>query len=229
MTQEVIKLKATVRNEENGKSKKIRKAGFVPAVIYGAGAQSQSVKVKESDFKRVFNLAGEAHLIDLAIDDKPSTKVIIKDIQKDFLKDNVIHIDFYQVDMKEKITTEIPLNFIGESKAVKELGGTLIKSIDSINVECLPGDLVDKIDVDLSSLNNFHDFIRLNDLKAPQGIELVSHSDEIVVSIAPPVKEEVIEAAPVAAEEKAAEDEGAGAKGKEEAEKKGEKREGAKK
>jgi large subunit ribosomal protein L25 len=205
MTQEAIKLEALSRDEQNGKAKKIRKNGFVPAVIYGAGAQSQSVKVKEADFKRVFNLAGESHLIDLAVDNKPSAKVIIKDIQKDFLKDNVIHIDFYQVDMKEQITTEIPLNFIGESKAVKELGGTLIKSIDSINVKCLPGDLVDKIDVDLSGLNNFHDFIRLNDLKMPQGMELVSHSDEIVVSIAPPVKEEVMEAAPVAAEEKAAE------------------------
>ena len=221
MIQEIIKLKAELRNEKNGKAKKIRKNGFVPAVIYGAGAQSQSVKVKETDFKRVFDSAGESHLIDLAIGSKPSVKVIVKDIQKHFLKDNIIHVDFYQVDMKEKITTEIPLNFIGESKAVKELGGTLIKSIDSINVECLPGDLVDKIDVDLSSLNNFHDFIRLNDLKMPKGMELVSHSDEIVVSIAPPVKEEVIEAAPVVAEEKAAESaEGVEVKEKERGEKK---------
>ncbi len=222
--QEALKLKAAIRSEKNGKAKKIRKNGFVPAVIYGAGAPSQSVKVKETDFKRVFDSAGESHLIDLAIDNKPGVKVIVKDIQKDFLKDNVIHVDFYQVDMKEKITTEIPLNFIGESKAVKELGGTLIKSIDSINVECLPGDLVDKIDVDLSSLNNFHDFIRLNDLKIPRGIELVSHTDEIVVSVAEPVKEEVIEAVPVVVEEKAAESAEGEAKVKEEGEKKEEKK-----
>jgi len=185
-----IKLSAELRKEENGNVKKIRKDGYVPAVIYGSGSDNKNIKVKHLDFQRVFSEAGEAHLIDINIDGGDPIKVIVKDTQKDPIKDSIIHIDFYQVDMNKKINTEIPLNFIGESKAVKEMGGTLVKNIGTLEVKCLPGNLVDGIDIDLTSLDDFHDVIRISDINLPQGMEAVIDANEMVAGVAEPAKEE---------------------------------------
>ncbi|MEK7203361.1 MAG: 50S ribosomal protein L25 [Patescibacteria group bacterium] len=187
-----IKLNAQTRNKKNDKAKKIRTNDYIPAVVYGAGFDNANIKIKRNEFKHAFCLAGESNLIDLSIDDQKSIKVIVKDTQKDNVRNNVIHIDFYQINMNKQITTEIPLNFIGESSVVKELGGTIVKNINSLKVECLPGDLVDHIDVDLSKLKTFADLIYLNDIKLPHGITLISHTNEAVVSVSEVAKEEEV-------------------------------------
>ncbi len=165
---------------------------FIPAVLYGKGVENQNLKIKKSDFEKVFVKSGESNLIELATP-TGAVKVLVKDFTRDALKNFFTHIDFYQVNMKEKITTEIPLHFIGESKAIKELGGALIKDMNAIEVECLPGDLVDHIDVDISVLNTYDDAIRVNDLKLPQGLALVHHTNEVVAAVMEPK----VEAEPV--------------------------------
>ena len=187
-----IKLNVQTRDVKNSKAKSIRIDGYVPAVVYGVGFDNINIKIKRHDFVHVFNLAGESNLIDLNIDDKKVIKVIIKDVQKDVIKSDIIHADFYQVNMDKKIITEIPLNFIGESLAVKQLGGTVIKNMDNLEVECLPGDLVSHIDIDLGRLRIFGYLIRLNDIKLPQGMELVSKTNEVVISVTEAIKEEKI-------------------------------------
>jgi len=199
MTQ-TIKLTAKSRIAKNGKAKKMIADSLIPAVIYGPGIKSRTLKVKRHDFERVFELAGEANLIDLIIDDEKPVKVIVKDIQRDTIKNNLIHIDFYQVDMSKKITAEIPLNFVGESRAVRELGGVLVKNINSIEVKCLPGNLVDHIDVDLSSLNSLGDCLRVEDIKLPNGMQPTSETGEMVASVIEPKKEEEEEAKEAAEE-----------------------------
>ena len=176
-----VQLTAQLRKVSNVKAKNIRAAGFIPAVIYGFGKANQNIKVKKHDFEKTFAIAGEFNLVDLSIDQALPVKVIIKDVQRDGLTDGVVHIDFYQVDMTKKITAEIPLNFIGEAKAIKELGGTLVKNMAAVEVECLPGNLVSHIDVDISVLANFDQFIRLHDLVLPQGIALAQETNEAVV------------------------------------------------
>ena len=189
-----VQLNAQLRSESNGKAKKIRTAGFIPAVIYGFGKANHNIKVKKHDFEKVFAIAGEFNLVDLSIDEAAPAKVIIKDVQRDGLTDSIIHIDFYQVDMAKKITTEIPLNFIGEAKVIKELGGTLVKNMDTVEVECLPGDLISHIDVDISILENFDQFIRLYDLVLPNGIVLAQVTNEAVVgAVEAEIEEEVPE------------------------------------
>jgi large subunit ribosomal protein L25 len=178
-----VQLNAQLRSQANGKAKNIRATGFIPAVIYGFGAANKNIKVKQHDFEKAFAVTGEFNLVDLSIDNKPGVKVIVKDVQRDNLTNNIIHIDFYQVDMTKKIFTEIPLNFIGEAKAVKELGGTLVKNMKTVEVKCLPGDLVSQIDVDISKLDNFDQFIRLHDLTLPQGVELASETNEAVAGV----------------------------------------------
>jgi len=205
MTKE-IKLEAQIRTKENGKPKKIRSQDFIPAVLYGPGADNKNLKIKKIDFERVFSQAGESSLIDLTISKEKPVKVLVKEVQKDPLKDKIIHIDLYQVDMNKKITTEIPLHFIGESAAVKELGAVLVRDIDSVEVECLPGNLVSHLDVDLSVLKNFHDAIKINDLKLPAGMELVNETNDIVVNVIEPKAEvEEVPAAAIPAEGEEAE------------------------
>lgn len=201
-----VQLKAQSRDESNGKAKKIRTIGFIPAVVYGFGEANKNIKIKNHDFEKVFAVAGEFNLVDLSIDEAGPKKVIIKDVQRDSLTDNIIHVDFYQVDMAKKITTEIPLNFIGEAKAVKEMGGTLVKNMDTVEIECLPGDLVNHIDVDISILENFDQFIRLRDLVLSKGLVLAQETNEAVVGVVETkVEEEApkVEAVPVEGEAEA--------------------------
>ncbi len=190
-----ITLKAEERKE--GGKETIRE-GYVPAVVYGPETAPLSLKVKKLEFEHVFAAAGESNIIDLVGSGDPM-KVIIKGVQADPIKGNFIHVDFYKLDMNKKITTEIPLHFIGESKAVKELAGVLVKAKDSLGVKCLPHDLVDHIDIDLSGLNTFEDSIRIKDLKEIPGIEFVDDHEEMLVHVMEPKKEEEVQSAPAEA------------------------------
>lgn len=168
-------------------------ADRLPAVLYGKGRENVNLSLDLNDFVKIFEAAGESNLIELTVDGQEAVKVLVKEVQQELIKDRPRHVDFYQVNMKDKIKTEIPLHFIGESKAVRELGGIFLREIDGVEVECLPGDLVDHIDVDISSLNTFDDEIRLNDLKLPEGMRLLAETNEIIAQVAEPAKQEVEE------------------------------------
>lgn len=185
-----FKLKA----EKREKNEKLA-ADFIPAVLYGKGIENQSLKVKKVDFEKAFNGAGESNLIDLDLGNG-SVKVLVKDLQRDVLKYTFTHVDFYQVNMKEKIVTEIPLHFTGEAKAVKELGGMLMKEINALEVECLPSDLVDHIDIDISVLKTFDDVITIGDLVLPKGFVLEHNNAEDVVAVVVEPKAQVEEVKP---------------------------------
>ena len=177
---------------------------FVPAILYGRGVASVSLKVKRGELDKAVALAGESNLITLEVEGSKSVKVLIKEIQRSGLNGNLLHADFFQVDMSSKITTEIPLHFIGESKAIREMAGFLMKDIDTLEVECLPNDLVDHIDVDISVLEKFHDEITTADLVLPKGVELASDVVRIVATANPPrvqVAEVVAPVAPVVTKE----------------------------
>ena len=206
-----ISLEAKLRTEASGRAKILIHQGFIPVVVYGAGIENQKLKIKISDFEFVFAQAGETHLIDLNVDGTQKYRVLVKDVQRDPIKGKIIHADFYQVDMKKPIEVQVPLQFIGESKAIKELGGTLVKSIDVLSVKCLPEDLVDKIDVDISVLETYDNAITVKDLPVPEELEVLNNPDDMVVHVMAPTIEEVAPApapegeVPVAGEEQKAE------------------------
>lgn len=192
-----FKLKA----EKREKNEKLT-PDYIPAILYGKGVENQNLKLKKVDFEKIYSAAGESNLIDLDFG-TGALKVLIKDTQRDVLKYTFTHVDFYQVNMKEKVTTEIPFEFVGEAKAVRELGGMLMREMDSIEVECLPSDLVDHIDVDLSVLATFDDVITVADLALPAGFELKRNNPEdLVAKVIEPKVQEVEEEKP--AEETAA-------------------------
>jgi len=181
-----IELKAKVRENEKDTLKNIRKQGEVPAVLYGAKKDNVKLLFKYHDFDKAYAHAGESSLIDLKVGDNEAVKIIVKDIQKDPVKDSIIHADLYRVDMNKKIEVEVPLNFIGEAKAVKELGGILIKAMETLQVSSLPGDLIEKIDVDLSVLDSFDAGIKVSDIKIPDGLELISAENALIASVVEP-------------------------------------------
>lgn len=194
-----IILKAQIREQKEKLS-----VDFVPAVLYGRGVASVSLKLRRGELDKTVSLAGESNLITLEVEGGKNVKVLIKEIQRSGLNGTLLHVDFFQVDMSSKITTEIPLHFVGESKAIREMSGFLMKDIDMLEVECLPSDLVDHIDIDISVLEKFHDEITTADLVLPKGIELTSDVVRIIASANPPrvqVEEVVAPVAPVVEKE----------------------------
>lgn len=197
----MLELKATLRDQLGKKVKKTRKSGQIPAVLYGHGIKSQPVWILAKDFTKVFGKAGESTLIRLEIGDKRAN-VLIHDIQKDPLSDEVLHVDFYQVRMDEKIKTKVPLVFVGEAPAVKAEGGVLVKNIQEVDVEALPQYLPHHLEVNISSLKNFDDHIFINDLPIFNSVKVLAEGNEIVASVIPPRSEEELAALEEKVEEK---------------------------
>ena len=190
-----VKLVVKTRDVLGRKTKKGRKEGLIPAIIYGKGIDTQNLWVKNLDFKRLLAKSGESTMIALEIDGKNDRNVIIYDIQEDPVKGNIIHVDFFQVRMDEEIETDVELVYIGEedAPAVKELGGVLVKNMDNVTVKCLPAYLPSEITVDVSSLQTFEDRILVKDLKVSEKVEIDSDPETVVALVSPPRSEEDLE------------------------------------
>lgn len=187
---EKIKLEAKTRLERGRKANKGRSQGLIPAVAYGKNIVAESLWIESLDFKKLIKKSGESTLIDLNVDGKNGRNVIIYELQKDPVRDQYIHVDFFQVKMDEKIEKEIELVFIGESAVVKEMGGVLVKNLDKVEVECLPADLPSSIEVDISSIKTFDDYIFVKDLKVGSGVEIKFDPETVVALVSPPRSEE---------------------------------------
>lgn len=167
----------------------LRRAKTLPAVMYGHNIPSRSVAVDAGALEAIFKKAGSTSLIDVAVGDAAPVKAIIHDVQRHPTTGRITHVDLYQVQMTEKLETEIELHFIGESAAVKEQGGIFVRTLDSVKVSCLPADLVQSIDVDISVLKTFEDRIHISDLVVPSGITVMAKAEEVVASVTPPRSE----------------------------------------
>ena len=181
---------------ETDQARYIRRDNMIPAVVYGHDFKNLHLKVHYQTFRRIFEKATYSTIITLAVEGGGEIPVLVHDVQYDPVTDHIVHIDFYAVRMDEKVTTHIALRFVGVSEAVK-LGAILSVNKHELEVSCLPGDLVHNIDVDISVLAKEGDTIRVGDIKAPRGIEILAGADEPVVSAIEP--KEIIEEAPVAA------------------------------
>ena len=173
----------------------LRKAGQLPAVLYGPKEPSTPIKLSAVDFKKAWRTAGESTVVSLegaGID----AEVLIHDVALDPVTDMAIHADFYAIEKGKKLSVDVPLEFIGVSPAVKDLGAVLVKVAHSIEIEALPKDLPHKLEVDISTLLNFDSVITAQEIKLPAGVSLKVKPDEVVASVYEP-KEEVVEAAPV--------------------------------
>jgi len=190
------KLKVELRNNTGKEvNKKLRKEGIVPGVLYSPHDKENLVlKVKNAELSKL--LSAKAHgLIDLEINDgekKVNRLTIIKDIQYNLLKRQIVHVDFYGVTLKEKLTLEVDIELIGEPIGVEE-GGILQVELRKVEIECLPSHVPDSLKADLSSLN-IGDHISVEEMEIPEGVEVLTAPDRIVAAVVLPTKiEEVVE------------------------------------
>ena len=190
MAAEEIQLKASVRDQ---KATATRAAEDIPAVLYGHGIKNQVIRVNAKAFQKAFQAAGRTSLVDLTVDGKEHN-VLIKEVQQHPLRDEAVHIDFYQVRMDEKVKAQVSLTFTNESPAVKDKGGVFLRNIDAIEVEALPRDLPRELTVDISSLAEYDDVIRIADVPLPDGVEVLAEGDAVICLVQAPRTEEELEA-----------------------------------
>lgn len=182
------------------KVKKLRREGILPANIYGKEIKSLAVQVPLTEFEKVYKETGETGLLDLEVN-KELHPVLIHNLQIDPLTRSPLHADFFQVNLKEKVKTMVPVVTLNEAKAVTDKLGILLQPLSEVEVEALPEDLPEKIEVDVASLSAVDEQITVSDLKLPKGVEILTDSSQVVVKIAELVTKE---AEAQAAEEAAA-------------------------
>jgi len=199
-----IAISAKNRELIGKQNKALRKSGFVPAVLYGHKLKDNILlSVDRKQFEKMFKQAGESTLIQLDVDKAKPHTVLVHDVQHDALTGLVTHVDFYEVDMTEKIKADVALEFIGESNAVKELGGTLTRNMTDIEVEALPGDLPHSLVVDISKLATFEDTFSIADLGIDTAkIRAVLSPETIIAKVTPPRTEEELASLDEQVEEK---------------------------
>lgn len=185
-----IRIDATKRE---GTPEEIRAAGRIPAVVYGPDTDATSVSVDALLFEKMYAAAGDSTLVDFSLDGGEATKVLVQDIQTHPLKHTPIHVDFRQIKMGEEMSVSIALEFIGDAEAVK-LGGTLVTGIESVNVKCLPKDLVSSLEVSLEALKTFEDKITLADIAVPAGITFMDDPHTVLASVTAPLTEDQLKA-----------------------------------
>lgn len=211
-----LTLKVKKRIVFGKQNKLLREQGFIPAVLYGKKTPACSLQVNVQDFKVVYKEAGDTDIIDLIIvgeKEKQTKSVLIQNVSNHFLDSSFLHVDFFEVEMDKMITARIPVNFTGESPAVK-LGGVLLKPTSEIEVEALPMDIPHEIIVDISSLTDFNQTLYIKDINFSSKVKVLIDENTPVATINAPITEEELEK------------ELGGAKTVEEVEVEGEKKEG---
>jgi len=200
----------------------------IPGILYGRQIENVMLWLDRKKFGKLHEETGESTVFKLALDGKDERNVLIKEVQKDVLTGEPRHVDFYQVRMDEEIEAEVELVFKGESAAVKELGGILVKNMDAIDVKCLPGDLPPEIEVDITPIKTFDDYIYVKDLPVSEKVEVLADAETVVAMVSPPrseeelagleteVKEDVTKVEGVVKEAETAEGDPASSAGKEE-------------
>lgn len=184
-------LKTEIRKIKGRKVETLRKIGVLPVNIYGKHVKSVALQVLKLDFDSVFAVAGETSLVELVMgkDKKP---VLVHNVQRDPVSNQIIHADLLQVNLKEKVSTFVPIEIVGESEAENSGAGTVIQQLNEIEVEALPKDLPEKFTIDKSRLKEVDQAIFVKDLKYDNGkVELKVDREQIIVKVEPKQKEEV--------------------------------------
>lgn len=182
------------------KVKKLRREGLLPANVYGKALDSTAIQVKLSDFQTVFKEVGETGLIDLHVNGE-KRPVLVKNMHQTFPHHIPLHVDFYQVNLKEKVKTMIPIVLTGEPKAVTEKVGLLLQTLSEVEIEALPEELPENIEVSVEHLAAIDEQVSVEDLKAPAGVTILTPGDQVVAKIGELVVEEPEPETPAEGEE----------------------------
>jgi len=157
--------------------------GKLPAIVYGHNTEATPITLDRLEFQKVFVKSGRTHLVDLVLDGDRTEKVLIREIQVHPRRQGPIHVDFYQVNLQEKIEVEVPVHLTGESAAVKRGDADVLHAMHSVSVECLPSDIPGSFEVDITPLEDIYMELRVSDLAVPKDVTILEEPEELVVKI----------------------------------------------
>ena len=173
--------------------KRLRSEGIVPANVYGRGRESTAIQASLEEFRRVYRAVDRNSVVQVQIDgDAETIPVVLREVQRKPIGSDVLHIDFYEVDLKRLIHSEARVVLTGSSEAVA-LGGTLVQSVDSVMLEALPLEMPSEITVDVSGLDEFGNSVLVRDLELPEGVRAISDETVAIVTVLAPRVTEVEE------------------------------------
>ena len=171
----------------------LRRAGRLPAVVYGHGVESNSVSIDAHEFEQLRRHTGPNALVDLSVDGKKALPVLVSAVQVHPVNRRTLHVDLFLVRMTEELTVDVPLVATGESPAVANQGGTLLHPIESVRIRALPDHLPQSIEYSVESLTDFDTTIHVRDLVIPSDVTLLTDGDDIIAKVQAPRVEEVVE------------------------------------
>lgn len=206
-----LKLKAAPREVLGKRVRGLRKGGLLPGNLYGQGLDSQALQMPAHEVSALFRKGGRTGLIDLSIDGQSEERpVVVRAVQRSPVTREILHVDFMQVSLTEKISTTVRLVFVGESPAVKTHGGVFVQSLDQVQISALPTNLPQSIEVDLGTLTELEQALHVRDLKVPPEVTITLDPETLVAKVGAPklraeVEAEEAELAAELAEEEATE------------------------
>ena len=179
-----IELKVTNREILGKKVKHLRRQGITPVHIFGHGIESLALQCDTGELERVLGQAGQTRLISLKLDkEKKPRSVVVREFDRDWRKGQLVHVDFYQVKMEEKIKLEVPVVLVGEAPALKSKTYMLEHELGTLTVECLPAKIPASLEVDISSLTEPEQTIRVKDVALDKDITVLNNPELVVVKI----------------------------------------------
>lgn len=198
-----MELKASKREITGKASRKLRHRGRLPAVIYGHRAAATSIDLDTHEFERAYARTGKTQLIDLVVDGGRPHKVLVKEVQISPRRNDLVHVDFHQVSLRERLQVDVPVVVTGEAGPVKAGEADVLQILQTVRVECVPTRIPEVVEADISGLEEVDAAVRVSDLSLPEGVSAVTDGEEVVVKLAGRRVAPEVEAAP--AEEEAAE------------------------
>src|SRR5713226_10507709 len=208
-----MQLNASTRELLGKRSRRLHGQGKLAAVVYGHNTKPTALVLDRLEFQKVFVKSGRTHLVDLQVDGERAEKVLVREIQTHPRRLGPIHVDFYAVSLEEKITVEVPVHLTGESAAVKRGDADILQPIHALEVECLPTDIPEAFEVDLTPLAEIDAELRVSELDVPKGVAVLADPEDLVVKIVHKREMKVEEELPAAEAAVLAEGEAAAAEG----------------
>ncbi len=178
-----MQLKASTRELLGKRTRRLHRQGKLAAVVYGHNSKPTPLVLDRLEFQKVFVKSGRTHLVDLVVDGDRTQRVLVREIQTHPRRLGPIHVDFYAVNLEEKITVEVPVHLTGESAAVKRGDADILQPIHALRVECLPTAIPESFEVDLTPLEEIDSELRVSDLSVPKGVTVLVDPEELLVKI----------------------------------------------
>ena len=192
-TRQRTELKVTPREVLGKKVRALRREGLTPANIYGPKVESTAVQVLTEELRHVLKTAGRNDIVYLRLDGDEPRPTFVRDIQQNPVTDAILHVDFFQISLRDKVRADVPIHLVGLSPAVDTFGGILMHGLDHVTVEALPTEVPSFLELDVSPLVEINQALHVSDLELPEDVTLLTDPEQVVAKVAPPAVEPEVE------------------------------------